>query len=202
MIGLLLHGGGLGLSAAATPGPFQAVLVAESLRRGPVRSAPLALVPIASDAPAIAVVTLVLTQVSGGLLRALSVAGGAVLLWLGAGALRASQGPGSALAEPATPGARGFLHAAAVNVTNPNVWIFWSTVGGPVLASAWREAPGRALAFLAGFYACITAGNLVILALAGGLAQLGPRAGRALGLGSGFALIGFGCWQLWKAVAG
>lgn len=198
MIGLLLHGGGLGLSAAAAPGPFQAVLVAESLRRGPVRSAPLALVPIASDAPAIAVVTLVLTQVPAGLLRALSVAGGGVLLWLGAGALR-----GAWRAELAMPEApRGFLRAAAVNVTNPNVWIFWSTVGGPVLAGAWREAPGRALAFLAGFYACITAGNLIILALAGGLAQLGPRASRALGLASGLALIGFGCWQLGKAVAG
>jgi threonine/homoserine/homoserine lactone efflux protein len=201
VIALLLQGGGLGLSAAATPGPFQAVLVAESLRRGPIRSAPLALVPVASDAPVILVVTVALTQVPGGLLRALSAVGGAVLLWLGAAALGVAwRGEVSAGAGPGAP--RGFARAVVVNVTNPNVWIFWGAVGGPILASAWRGATPGALAFLAAFYACLTAGNLALLALAGGLARLGPRASRALGLASGAALVGFGCWQLWKAGAG
>jgi threonine/homoserine/homoserine lactone efflux protein len=208
VIALLLQASGLGLSCAASPGPFQAVLVAESLRRGPARAAPLALVPIASDAPAIAVVTLVLTQVPALLLGALTLAGGVVLLWLGAGALRAAWRPeaGAAMDPAASPGAargvRGFLRAAAVNVTNPNVWIFWSTVGGPMLARAWRDAPAGALGFLAAFYACITAGNLAILGLAGGLARLGPRAGRALGVASGVALLGFGLLQLWRVVRG
>lgn len=204
MIALLLQGAVLGLSASAAPGPFQAVLVGESLRRGFSRSAPLALVPLASDAPALALVTLVLTQVPALFLTALTVAGGLVLLGLGAGALRAAltrgaaQPPELSRSPRACRGARGFLRAAAVNVTNPNVWIFWSTVGGPILAGAWRASPAGALAFLAAFYTCIGAGNLVILALAGGLAKLGPRASRGLGFGAGVALLGFGCWQLWR----
>ena len=208
MIALLVQAGWLGLSCAAAPGPFQAVLVGESLRRGARRAAPLALVPMASDAPAIAAVTLVLTRVPAHLLTALTAVGAGVLLWLGAGALRAAwrEEAGAVAAPPAgSPrawrGAGGFLRAASVNVTNPNVWIFWSTVGGPILARAWRDAPASALGFLLAFYACIAGGNLVILALAGGLARLGPRAGRALGLLSGLALLGFGAWQLWRVAA-
>lgn len=201
MIALLLQGGGLGLSAAASPGPFQALLVSESIRRGPRRAAPLAAVPALSDAPAVVVVTAVLARLPPALLTALTLAGGVVLLWMGAGALRAAWRAPAGAASPGPP-PQGFLRAALVNVTNPNVWIFWSTVGGPILAGAWRSAAGGALAFLAAFYACITAGNLSILLLAGGLARLGPRAPRVLGLASGAALLAFGAWQLWSGLRG
>ncbi|HET6437076.1 MAG TPA: LysE family transporter [Anaeromyxobacter sp.] len=184
----------LGLSCAAAPGPFQAVLVARSLRVGPVRALPLALVPVASDPVAIALVLAVLTQLPSRFLEVLTVVGALVVLWMAAGALRAAL---SARTGPAPhPTSRGFWASVLVNVTNPNVWIFWSAVGGPLLAAAWRRAPSAALAFLLSFYLCIAAGNAALALLAGGIARAGPRVERTLGLASGAALLGFGTWQL------
>jgi threonine/homoserine/homoserine lactone efflux protein len=190
----------LGLSAAATPGPFQALLVARAARAGPARALPLALVPIASDGPAIAVVLAVLTQLPPGFLTALRVLGTGLVLVLAAltlrGALRPAARPGP------TESSRGFVQVALVNLTNPNMWMFWSAVGGPILAADWQAGPARALAFLAGFYACISAGNAVLIGAAGAISGAGPRAARALGLASGAALVAFGAWQGWRLFRG
>jgi threonine/homoserine/homoserine lactone efflux protein len=202
LLGGAAQGAVLGLASAAAPGPFQAVLVARSLRAGPLRALPLAFVPLASDPVAIAVVLLVLGQLPGGFLRALTGVGAAVVLWIAALTLRdALRGQGTSAAG-ADRASRGFVAAAAVNVTNPNAWIFWSAVGGPLVAAMWRASAAAALAFLAAFYACITAGNAVLALAAGGMARAGPRVARVLGLGSGLALAGFGLWQLARVIRG
>src|SRR5512133_861370 len=165
-------GAALGFSAAAQPGPFQAYLLAQSLRNGAARTMPVALVPLVSDPPVIAIVLAVLAQLPAGLLRALQIAGGAVVLWLAASTLRALRSPPAR--DAAHPSPRGFLRAALVNFTNPNAWIFWSLVGGPVLAAAWRDRPAGALLFLAGFYVFLIAGNAALVALAAAARRVGP----------------------------
>jgi threonine/homoserine/homoserine lactone efflux protein len=199
MIALVVQGALLGLSAAAAPGPFQAVLVSRSLRVGPIRALPLAFVPLVSDTVVIAAVVAILTQFPAGFLRAVMAAGAVLVLWLAATTLRTAL-RGAAAGMEGGQVSRGFLAAAAVNVTNPNAWLFWSAVGGPIVTAAWRRTPWHALAFMAGFYVCITAGNAVLALLAGGIASSGPRAARALGLASGVALAGFGIWQLFRVL--
>jgi L-lysine exporter family protein LysE/ArgO len=196
---LFLEGALLGLYGSLSPGPLQAYLLAQSVRNGAARSLPIALVPLVSDPPVIVVVLAALAQVPEGFLRALQVVGGAIVLWLAVttlrGALRAAP-----VAAPVPP--RGFVRGALLNFTNPNAWIFWSAIGGPTLAAAWRARPADALAFLAGFYALLSVGNGSLVALAGGAARLGPRFQRALAGVSGAALLGFGLWQIGKAALG
>jgi threonine/homoserine/homoserine lactone efflux protein len=199
-VALFLQGLALGFSAAAQPGPFQAYLLAQSLRNGAARTMPVVLVPLVSDPPVIAAVLAVLAQVPAGFLRVLQVAGGAVVLWLGAGALRAAWRPPAA--EPANAPPRGFVRAIAVNFTNPNAWIFWSLVGGPILAEAWRAAPARAAIFLAGFYLLLVGGNAGLVLAAAQASRLGPAFARGLGAASGVALVLFGLWQVGRGVAG
>ncbi len=196
---LFLTGATLGLSAAAQPGPYQAYLLAQSLRNGALRTLPVALVPFLSDPAVIAVVLLVLSQLPSGLLRGLQIVGGAVVLWLAVATLRAARA--GVVAEGRAP-PRGIVRATLVNLTNPNAWIFWSLVGGPLLAEAWQAAPARALAFLAGFYLFLTGGNLAIVGLAGAASRLGPRFTRALGVLSGAVLLAFGAWQIGRGLAG
>jgi len=199
-VALFLKGLALGFSAAAQPGPFQAYLLAQSLRNGAPRTLPVVLVPLVSDPPVIAAVLAVLAQVPAGFLRVLQIAGGAVVLWLGAGALRAAARPPAP--DPAHAPPRGFLRAVFVNLTNPNAWIFWSLVGGPILAEAWRAAPARAAVFLAGFYLLLVGGNAALVILAGQASRLGPGFARGLGAASGLALVAFGLWQVGRGVAG
>lgn len=199
---LFLQGLTLGFSAAAQPGPFQAYLLAQSLRNGASRTLPVALVPLVSDPPMIAVVLAVLAQVPAGFLRVLHVAGGAIVLWLGAGTLRAARAtrPPEAQGGPGTP--RGFWRAVLVNLTNPNAWIGWSVVMGPIVSAAWRGSPPRALAFVAGFYLFLVGGNALLVLLAARARRLGPRFAQGLGVASGLALVAFGLWQVGRGVLG
>jgi len=192
-VAIFLEGAALGFSAAAQPGPLQAYLLAQSARNGAARTLPVALVPLVTDPPLIVVVLAVLAQVPPGFVSGLGIAGGALVVWLGVGALgagrREASGPGRA--PPA-----GFVRGLLVNVTNPNAWLFWSIVAGPILASAWRVSPPRAAAFLAGFYLLLVGGNLAFVLLAARVARAGPKVARALSALSGAALVVFGAWRL------
>jgi threonine/homoserine/homoserine lactone efflux protein len=202
---LLAQGLTLGFSASASPGPFQALLLARAARLGPRRALHLALVPLASDPPVIAACLLALAGLPGGLLRLLSVAGGAFLVWLGGSALRALWGsrhdPETAGGPAATPAAGGFWSAVLVNLLNPNAWIFWSLVGGPILAGALRQAAPHPLAFLGGFYLALTATNAATVLVFGAVGRLGPRAARTLGGLSALAFLVLGLMQLWQGAA-
>lgn len=205
---LFTQGLTLGFSAAASPGPFQAFLLAHATRHGIRRTLPLALAPLVSDGPIVAVVLLVLTRVPEGFLRGLEVAGGAFLLWLArdgfrtAGETGSRPVSGSGPVAPAGGTGGSFLRAVLVNAAGPGPWIFWSTVCGPILAEAWRAGPGRALAFLLGFYAMLVGGKAALVAAFGLAGRIGPRTARGLGLVSAAAMAVMGALQLWRGLTG
>ncbi|MBI1880094.1 MAG: hypothetical protein HYR94_18055 [Chloroflexi bacterium] len=82
MIVYFLQGLTLGLSATATPGPFQAFLLAQTLKNGWKRTLPATLAPLVTDGPIIFLVLLVLTQTPGWFLNVLQIAGGLFVLYL------------------------------------------------------------------------------------------------------------------------
>lgn len=202
MIAIFVQGATLGFSAAAAPGPLQAYLLAQSARNGAARTIPVALVPLVTDPPLIAVVLAVLAKVPDGFVRALGVVGGAVVLWLGVSALRGARAAGDGAPGSARPPPAGFVRAILVNATNPNAWLWWSLAAGPILAAAWRESPLRAALFLAGFYLLLLGGNVAFVLLAARVARAGPRVARALALASGAALVLFGAFRLGQGLLG
>ena len=78
----LLQGAALGITAAATPGPFQAFLINQTLVGGWRRSLPLAFAPLISDPPIILAVILLLNQIPDNFEQLISLAGGAFVLFL------------------------------------------------------------------------------------------------------------------------
>jgi threonine/homoserine/homoserine lactone efflux protein len=162
-------------------------------------------VPLASDPPVVVACLFALAGLPGGLLRLLTLAGGALLVSLGASTLRGlwreragAPQVGGGDQAPA-PEAGGFWRAVLVNLLNPNAWIFWSLVGGPILAGTLRSATPQPLAFLGGFYLALIATNGVTVLLFGALGRLGPRASRALGGLSALAFLAMGVAQLLRA---
>ncbi len=91
MLLYLLQGLTLGLSAAATPGPFQAFLLSQSARIGWRRTLPAACSPLLSDGPIIVLVMLILTSMPGLFLEALRFGGGLFLLYLARTAFMAAR---------------------------------------------------------------------------------------------------------------
>ena len=198
LLPFLLQGIGYGFSAAVQPGPFQTYLISQTLLNGWRRTLIAVFAPLVSDGLIIAAVLLVLTRVPETFRLALQLAGGVFILYLAWGAYRAwRRFDVSAPPTPATgAGAQSLRRAALMNFLNPNPWIFWSLVTGPILIRAWEESPDKGIAFLVGFYGAMIACLALIIILFGTARQLGPRASRVMLGVSALALAGFGIFQL------
>lgn len=198
MLNYFLLGLALGFPAAAQPGPLQAYLLSETLRSGCRRTLPAALAPLISDGPIVILVLLLLSQTPAWLLDLLRLGGGVFILYLAWGAFRSFQrADGSQAGVPVQSSQQGVLKAALLNILNPNPYIFWATVAGPIIIDAWRGSPNWALGFGLGFYGTLIAGFagfIVLFAVAG---RLDDRLSRALSGVSAVALLLFGLYQFW-----
>jgi threonine/homoserine/homoserine lactone efflux protein len=191
----------MGLNAGLSPGPLLALVVAASLRSGFAGGLSVALAPLVTDLPIIALSILVVGSLPPQATRWVGTVGGLVLLWMGVEAIRGGRhatlpGGGAALGEPR----RELLRGITVNLLNPHPYLFWATVGGPALLNGWRESPLHALAFLAPFYVLLLGSKATIAWLvsrrAGGMSQVWYR--RTL-QGSGVLLLAVGVWFVWQA---
>lgn len=190
-----LQGITFGLAATATPGPLQAFLMAETAKNGWRRMLPAALVPLASDGPIILVVLLVLTQTPAIFLTILRLVGGLFVLYLAWGAWRnLTRPPQLELGE--MPPQQGLLNAMLINWLNPNPYIFWSIIAGPILLEAWRQSSGWGLSFLLGMYGTFTLGLAAFIIIFGVASRLGPQVSRGLSAVAFVLLLGFGLYQL------
>ena len=197
MMVYLLLGITYGFSSAIMPGPLSTFLVANALEHGWKRTLPAAFAPLISDGPIVLLVLLVLTRVPPRFEQGLRIAGGIFLLYLAACAMKAWRDFDIHRLPPAHSGRQSAIRAALVNFLNPNPYLGWSLVLGPILLRGWNEAPLYAIAMLIAFYATmvITMAGIVLLSHAAG--RIGLRVNRALIGLSGLALACFAAYQLW-----
>jgi threonine/homoserine/homoserine lactone efflux protein len=93
------------------------------------------------------------------------------------------------------------LKGALVNVLNPNPYLGWALVMGPLLLTAWKENPACGVGLVILFYTTMIASTAGILALFAGARAFGPRFARGLVGVSAGALLLFGLYQLWSGSA-
>ena len=196
----ILQGIGYGLAAAAQPGPFQTYLISQTLIKGWKRTLPAALAPLLSDGPIIGLCLLVLSQVPLWLQRFLYIAGGIFLFYLAYSAYKTWKNVEPAIPPSERETQQSILKAALVNMLNPNPYIFWSLVTGPILVTGWRETPVYGLGFMAGFYATMIVGFAAIIMVFGSAQHFGPKFNRMLLGLSAIALFCFGLVQLWLGI--
>jgi threonine/homoserine/homoserine lactone efflux protein len=192
----ILSGITLGFSAVASPGPFQAYIISQTLKNGWRQTLLASLAPLISDGPIIGLVLLVLTQMPPGLLRALQVGGGLLLIYF---AWRASNAYRSFSEEAflnQAPKSQNLWEAALVNAMSPGPWIFWSLIAGPILLEGWRTAYSLGVLFLLSFYSMLVGGIAALILLIGSARRLGAQVNRSLLGISALLLLFFGLYQL------
>jgi threonine/homoserine/homoserine lactone efflux protein len=146
----------LGLGAGLAPGPLTAVMVAATLDRGFAAGARVAVAPLLTDVPIVALCMLVLQGLPDRALAGLSIAGAAFVAYLAVDALRA---------EESTPARSDLRRGALVNALSPHPWLFWITVGGPILADAADSSTAAAVGFVTAFYALLVGAKLAVAGL-------------------------------------
>jgi threonine/homoserine/homoserine lactone efflux protein len=199
MLTYALLGATFAFAAVVQPGPLQAYLISQAANHGWKRTLPAAFSPLLSDGPIVVVAVLVLSRLPGWFALWLRVAGGIFVLYLAFGAFRTWLAWDRRVETQAPSGSQTLLKATAVNLLNPNPWISWSLVMGPLLLQAWRDAPACGVALLAGFYGVLVAGNAGVIGIFGMAAGMGRRVSRGLIGLSTMALAGFGGYLLWSA---
>jgi len=164
MLTYLFAGLSLGLSAGLAPGPLFATVIAQTVRFGLREGAKTACSPLLTDLPIILASVWLLASLAAyrQILGLVALAGGLFVAHLAWENLRAA--PPAAGSDAAR--ARSLLKGAAVNLLSPHPYLFWLTVGGPLLLGGWREhGPAAVVLYLASFYASMI-GAMVLVALA------------------------------------
>jgi threonine/homoserine/homoserine lactone efflux protein len=202
MASYIVVGATYAFACAVQPGPFQAFLIARTMSAGWRRALPACLAPLLSDGPIILIVLVVLSRITDRLSNGLQVAGGLFLCYLAAGAFKSWREYRQKAAPQAARTGRMVVEAALVNLLNPNPYLGWSLVMGPLLIKGWRESPSNGVALLAGFYATMVLVLAGIIVLFGSARAAGFRVARALVGLSAVALAGFAFYQLWSGMRG
>jgi threonine/homoserine/homoserine lactone efflux protein len=194
----LLLGIVLGLGAGISPGPLLGLVLTSTLKRGFGAGVRVALAPLLTDAPIVLLTVFVLESLPAPAVRALGVAGGAYVIYLGAGTLRGARTAELSAARNSSS-RTDILRGALVNALSPHPWLFWLSVGGPLLVNAWGDAPVRGVAFLVGFYSLLVGTKIVVAraAAAGRLRMSEWWYQRAL-LGAGVLLSVAGVLLIWE----
>jgi threonine/homoserine/homoserine lactone efflux protein len=195
----------MGLTSGLSPGPLLTLVVTASLRSGLAGGLRVALAPLITDLPIVAVSVLIIGNLPLQVLRWVGTAGGLVVIWLGFETLRSSRhaklpDKSDEAGDPNRELWRGVL----VNFLNPHPYLFWATVGGPALVRTWRISPWYTVAFLLSFYVMLIGSKVVIAWLVssqtGRLSEVWYR--RVLAV-LGLVLLVMGgllIWQVWTGL--
>ena len=178
------------------PGPFQAYLLSQALKSGWKRTLPAALAPLVTDGPIIAIVLLVLTQMPQCFLDIIRIVGGLFILYLARGVFLDLRNAASISRLPDNAASQSFINAVFMNLLNPNPYIFWGVVAGPILLSGWRETPGLGISFLLGFYGTFVCSLATLILAFSTAGRMSVKINRFLSLVAGSGLLAFGVYQI------
>jgi threonine/homoserine/homoserine lactone efflux protein len=165
-IAYLAEGLLLGLAAGIAPGPLLTLVISESLAHGRAEGIKVALSPLFTDAPVILLCVLILNQLGrlDFILGILALAGAGYLVFLGIENIRFRKTAPASGPAPAHSLRKGII----TNLLNPHPYLFWITVGTPLLAAAAGAHWLGVVFFLAGFYIAIVGVKMAVALLAAG----------------------------------
>jgi len=184
-IGLLL-----GAPCGIAPGPMLILIISETLRHGIRAGAKVACTPLLTDVPLVLTSGFIFTQILNMniLLGVISLFGSVFLLYLGTKNIRTA----NADITNFTPRPLQLKELLIANLVNPNPYLFWFTVGAPMMVSSFQQTWGSGITYLFSFYLGLC-GVKLLLAIAAGKSRnfLHGILYRRIMQFLGFTLIGF-----------
>jgi threonine/homoserine/homoserine lactone efflux protein len=187
-------------AAAVQPGPLQAYLISQTLTNGWRRTIFASFAPLISDGPIIILVLFILSRFSGGFIQVLQSIGGVFLLYLAYAAFKTWKYYDPEKNVKIQSAKQTVFKATLVNLLNPNPYLGWSLVMGPLLLKSWRDAPLDGIVLLISFYITMIFFTACIVILFSAAKNLGEKVSKILIGISVIALACFGFYQLWLGI--
>ena len=195
VFGVLTIGFLLGAPAGIAPGPMLVLIISEAFRHGIRAGAKVAFIPLLTDLPIVLVSGILFTKLSNVdlLLGLISLAGAIFLTYLGSSSIKIA----SVEIPDYTPKPLHLRELMIANLVSPNPYLFWFTVGAPLMVRSFQQSFSLGAAFIFGFYLGLV-GVKFMLAIVAGKSRsfLQGIWYRHIIQFLGFALIGFAFFLL------
>lgn len=154
-----------GLSAGLSPGPLMTLVITETLKQGVPAGLRIAVAPLLTDAPIIIGSLFLLATFAHAMafVGIVALLGGCFIAWMGVQNIQ-FRGVASTTTDPRPSSLRTGIIA---NLLNPNPYVFWLTVGSPLIFKAARSGIFSAALFLAFFYGCLVGSKIIVAVVVG-----------------------------------
>jgi threonine/homoserine/homoserine lactone efflux protein len=199
MTDLAIAGAVLGLSGGISPGPLLALVVSETLNRGVAGGIRVAVAPLITDLPIVAAVFLVLSRLAdvAPVLGAVTLAGAAFLVFLGIAGI----GTRAPDVQSTDSTQTSLIRGVVTNFLNPSPYLFWLTVGGPLVVGAAANGLAGPAAFLVSHYLLLVGSKIAVaVVVSRSRSVLGGRSFIWMNRALGVVLLGFAAIFLWNGL--
>jgi threonine/homoserine/homoserine lactone efflux protein len=165
MIDFLAIGIILGLAAGLAPGPLLTLVISETLQYDVKSGVKVALAPVITDLPIIILTIFVLAKLSNfhNILGIISLTGGCVILFMGYECIRAKGVELSIQTRQPSSLTKGIL----ANALNPHPYLFWFSVGAPMITKAVNVNVIAPVVFICSFYVLLVGSKILLAVLVG-----------------------------------
>lgn len=163
MLHYLIIGTLLGLSAGFAPGPLLTLVISETLKHDIRAGLKVAFAPLISDLPIVLLTVLVLAKLSqfNIILAIISFVGAVFIFFMGVDSMR-TKGQ-HVVVDSGKP--KSLMKGVLVNVLSPHPYLFWFSVGAPILVKASAISTGASALFIISFYCCLIGAKVVLAML-------------------------------------
>jgi threonine/homoserine/homoserine lactone efflux protein len=165
MIEFFSSGTLLGLAAGFSPGPLLVLVISETLRRNIKEGIKVSSAPIITDIPILLASLLILKNLSKfeKVLGCISIFGGLFILYLGYESIRTK---GIELTMP-KKSLNSLKKGIITNALNPHPYVFYMTVGAPLIFKALDKSVFSAAAFMGSFLFFLVGSKVILAVIAG-----------------------------------
>ncbi len=157
----LAMGAFLGLAAGTSPGPLLAVTISETLQHGRWEGIKVAVSPLITDLPIILAVLFVLSHLTSSdfFIGIIAFFGASYLIYSGTESLKIKKDSVELDVEKKDALKKG----AIVNFGNPHPYIFWLSIGGPIIFKSLGIHIWATVLFIAGFYLLLIGSKIIVV---------------------------------------
>ena len=192
-----LQGMALALPATILPSSFKIFLISRSLAIGWRSTMPAVFTPLITDIPIIIVALLLLNQIPTNFLHMLRILGGLFILYIAWRIIRLWRKGGPMFEASEQASQQSFRQALVINALNPNPYLLWGVVAGPIVLSGMQErSPAVGISFIIGFYVTFVLGLAALVWIFSTVGKLSPTLNRILSGVAVVALVILGLLQI------
>lgn len=160
LVEFLALGSFLGLAAGTSPGPLLAVTISETLQHGKWEGIKVAVSPLITDLPIILSVLYVLSHLTSYnfIIGIIAFFGASYLIYSGIESLKIKKDSVELNVEKEDALKKGVI----VNFGNPHPYVFWFSIGGPIIYKSLNTHVSATVLFILGFYSFLVGSKVAI----------------------------------------